>query len=793
MLERVLNMITRVPHAHSPSGADATALEDAQHARELLAWAAALSDVAVRAEAHATSAAPSRDLEARRWALLSEAARRSYGYLPSDDQISAARAMALGRRAPVAAAEDCALIAGLTAADACLQGFVAHILESRADRARCATGALAPMFSLLGIPLLGQDSAPPPRTGAVGVALVCTPEHVVRKLAGPWWEAAEGWPELGGRAIALVLDPAVLAQPTLGARLRVGVRDAAALDVVERAGFVADHLKEGRDFRVDRRLGVATLSESGIGAVERRMNLDRPADTRFAQFVHQLGQAMLANAAYRRGRDYEVVGDDLAPIDPATRRPLLGRRFRHGLHEALQRKEALTIRGVSPVAASLTPAALLGGYTRVGSVACGARASSAREPAEAVRHGRELSAWSHTGDPGKYLSMSVEIEAAAAERRPVLGVFRTASGAEQVAALLKERAVDSELLDEAHDGGAAVVRATKFEAPPILWVCPAQARLARAPCSPPPALLERFDDLMIVAETLGDAGAEVLGPLSAPLGRVASYRKHVVPADEASGEIGTGSGPDGHLRLDAAVADIQARHFRSCANLRRDAASSADPLEFALALATPELRRLVDAFLPEDNAERWDRAGLVRMLGQYVPRPSLPELRPLRRLRPAERLEDVRGQLRASWHRALSADAAGDRTAQVRSLLCSIVESAAERLQGSLDDLAQAAVRLGPGWLPVGATSPDGWWREAAAAYELEAATLEQGARLAIGQELLVSLSQFLAEVEQPEPRAATIRREGPKVGRNEPCPCGSGKKYKRCCGAPSGPSTGAR
>jgi preprotein translocase subunit SecA len=30
---------------------------------------------------------------------------------------------------------------------------------------------------------------------------------------------------------------------------------------------------------------------------------------------------------------------------------------------------------------------------------------------------------------------------------------------------------------------------------------------------------------------------------------------------------------------------------------------------------------------------------------------------------------------------------------------------------------------------------------------------------------------------------AKTVRREAPKVGRNEPCPCGSGKKYKQCCG----------
>jgi uncharacterized protein YecA (UPF0149 family) len=31
--------------------------------------------------------------------------------------------------------------------------------------------------------------------------------------------------------------------------------------------------------------------------------------------------------------------------------------------------------------------------------------------------------------------------------------------------------------------------------------------------------------------------------------------------------------------------------------------------------------------------------------------------------------------------------------------------------------------------------------------------------------------------------KVVTFRREGKKIGRNEPCPCGSGKKYKKCCG----------
>jgi preprotein translocase subunit SecA len=45
------------------------------------------------------------------------------------------------------------------------------------------------------------------------------------------------------------------------------------------------------------------------------------------------------------------------------------------------------------------------------------------------------------------------------------------------------------------------------------------------------------------------------------------------------------------------------------------------------------------------------------------------------------------------------------------------------------------------------------------------------------------------AEAERPEAKGGlgevqTVRREGKKVGRNDPCPCGSGKKYKKCHGA---------
>ena len=39
-------------------------------------------------------------------------------------------------------------------------------------------------------------------------------------------------------------------------------------------------------------------------------------------------------------------------------------------------------------------------------------------------------------------------------------------------------------------------------------------------------------------------------------------------------------------------------------------------------------------------------------------------------------------------------------------------------------------------------------------------------------------------ELYKEQKRSQTVRHEGPKIGRNDPCPCGSGKKYKKCCGS---------
>ena len=58
---------------------------------------------------------------------------------------------------------------------------------------------------------------------------------------------------------------------------------------------------------------------------------------------------------------------------------------------------------------------------------------------------------------------------------------------------------------------------------------------------------------------------------------------------------------------------------------------------------------------------------------------------------------------------------------------------------------------------------------------------------VAAGADWLYGLEEWndIFDEEYKEQKASqTVRNEGPKIGRNDPCPCGSGKKYKKCCGA---------
>jgi uncharacterized protein len=51
-------------------------------------------------------------------------------------------------------------------------------------------------------------------------------------------------------------------------------------------------------------------------------------------------------------------------------------------------------------------------------------------------------------------------------------------------------------------------------------------------------------------------------------------------------------------------------------------------------------------------------------------------------------------------------------------------------------------------------------------------------------EEMVVTVADLSDLTQEHRYKVETLRRDGPKVGRNDPCPCGSGRKYKQCHGA---------
>ena len=60
---------------------------------------------------------------------------------------------------------------------------------------------------------------------------------------------------------------------------------------------------------------------------------------------------------------------------------------------------------------------------------------------------------------------------------------------------------------------------------------------------------------------------------------------------------------------------------------------------------------------------------------------------------------------------------------------------------------------------------------------------VSQTAHDEVGQFAMAERQRAAAQAPQGEAKVKQIKLAKPKVGRNEPCPCGSGKKYKKCCG----------
>jgi len=107
-------------------------------------------------------------------------------------------------------------------------------------------------------------------------------------------------------------------------------------------------------YEIDEKLKAVTLTESGISEVEKIMGSKNIYEEKGMKYLHHLEQALRAEALFKKDRDYVVKEGEVLIVDEFTGRLMPGRRWSGGLHQAIEAKEGVRVQPESLTLASIT-------------------------------------------------------------------------------------------------------------------------------------------------------------------------------------------------------------------------------------------------------------------------------------------------------------------------------------------------------------------------------------------------------------------------------------------------------
>jgi len=132
-----------------------------------------------------------------------------------------------------------------------------------------------------------------------------------------------------------------------------GASDASSSLYVD-ANRVIPRLALKDDYEVDEKARSVQMTESGVDKVEQAFNIQNLYAIENINMLHHINQALKAHTLFRRDVDYVVKDGEVLIVDEFTGRILPGRRYSDGLHQALEAKENVTIERETQTLASIT-------------------------------------------------------------------------------------------------------------------------------------------------------------------------------------------------------------------------------------------------------------------------------------------------------------------------------------------------------------------------------------------------------------------------------------------------------
>jgi preprotein translocase subunit SecA len=125
-------------------------------------------------------------------------------------------------------------------------------------------------------------------------------------------------------------------------------------ELYQRVNQIAPYLKRDEHYTVDEKARTASLNDEGIALCEKLLGVDNLYDPANTELVHHVQQALKAHALFKRDVDYIVKDGEVIIVDEFTGRIMPGRRYSDGLHQALEAKEGVKIERENQTLASIT-------------------------------------------------------------------------------------------------------------------------------------------------------------------------------------------------------------------------------------------------------------------------------------------------------------------------------------------------------------------------------------------------------------------------------------------------------
>ncbi len=609
-----------------------------------------------------------------------------------------------------------------------------------------------------------------------------------------------------------------------------------AADIYKSFARIVPRLKSGEDFEVDEKTRTVAITEVGVTKVEKALKIDNLYDHVNSQLVNHLNQGLKAHALFRKDVDYVIQNGEVIIVDEFTGRLMEGRRYSEGLHQAIEAKEKVRIREESQTLATIT----LQNYFRMYEKLAGMTGTAATE-ADEFRHIYKLetiivpthmpmvrvddSDLIYKTEAGKFKAVVADIADRHKKGQPVLVGTISIERSERIGQMLKKQGVKHEILNaKQHEREAEIIAAAGQTGAVTIAT----------------NMAGRGTDIVLGDGVVDLGGLHVLGTerhesrridnqlrgRSGRQGDPGSSQFYLSLEDDLLKLFGMDriksmmdrlSLPDDYpiehslvsRTIENAQRQVEAQNFEIRKQVlkyddvmnrqreviyaqRQEILFGEDISERTTEIISDTFHNAIDLFTDDQTyPEEWDWDGLLAQIRQLLPM-EIDENEFDRKAIDQEDLKEILVAKATDFHDGRRKEFGPEIFNQVqKDVLLAIVDQKWRDHLYEMDYLKE-----GIGLRAVGQRDP-------LIEYQTEGFAMFQEMVNSIKEDFVRYIFHVPIMVEteahsrvittETEPAPARKRTKGrksgspatgnAKVGRNDPCPCGSGKKYKKCCG----------